>query len=283
MTSPFEIAEFQRKARAIRATVVQMAHDGREGHLNGALSSVEILLALYYTWLNVDTANPKIPNRDRLIFSKGHACASLYAVMAERGFFPAAELRKYAQGDSPYPSHPCTHALPLLEWSAGSLGHGLGIGAGIAYALRLKRSKARVAVVCSDGECNEGTTWESATFAAAQNLENLLLVVDNNGVQSVGRANTLLGKNTSLEDKFRAFGWGARTVAGNDFPAVTKVLSSFPFEKGLPSVLIARTTAAAGVSFMEDQVLWHYRVPSPDDLAKALQELGENPLTLEEV
>lgn len=265
------------KARTIRATCVQLAHDGREGHLNGALSSVDILLALYHGWLDVSPEEPQRPDRDRFIFSKGHACTSLYAVLAERGFIPTELLERYATNDSPLPSHPCVHALPLLDCSAGSLGHGAGMAAGLAYGLRLDGNPARVAALISDGECNEGSTWEAATFAVAKGLDNLLVVVDYNGVQSVGRADELMGR-TSLEEKFRAFGWGALSIDGHDPAALLEVLAAFPFAAGRPSALIARTRAGAGVSFMEDQVLWHYRVPSDEDLARALAELDATPL-----
>lgn len=276
-TAGFNPEEMMQSARKIRATCVQLAHDGREGHLNGALSCVDVLLALFCNWLNISPAAPKHPDRDRFIFSKGHACTALYAVLAERGFLAKECLDRYAQDDSPLPSHPCTHALPLLDWSAGSLGHGFGIGVGKAYGLRLDKSPARVVVLISDGECNEGSTWESATFAKAHGLENLLVIVDNNGVQSVGRAAALMGY-TSLEEKFTAFGWAARTIDGNDPASIQQALAAFPFTPGRPSVIIAETTAGKGVSFMEDQVLWHYRVPSDDDLRNALQELGATPI-----
>lgn len=265
------------KARQIRATTVQLAHDGKEGHLNGALSCVELLLCLFNGGLNIDPQNPKQPGRDRFIFSKGHACASLYAVLAERGFFPVEWLENYAKDDSPLPSHPCVHALPLLDCSAGSLGHGFGMATGKAYGLRLDGSDSRVVALISDGECNEGSTWESATFAKAHQLDNVLVIVDNNGVQSVGRSDELMG-HTSLEEKFTAFGWAVQTIDGNDIPAIQQALHSVPFEKGRPSAIIAKTKAGKGISFMEDQVLWHYRVPSDDDLGNALNELDAMPL-----
>jgi len=266
-------------ARAIRATCVQLAHDGKEGHLNGALSSVDLLVALYYDWLRVRPESPKAPNRDRFLFSKGHACTSLYAVLAERGFFPKADLLRYARDATPLPSHPCVHALPLLECSAGSLGHGLGVATGRSYGLRLDGSLARVAVLLSDGECNEGSTWEAAMFAAANRLDNLLAVVDYNRIQSVGRTDELNGF-TSFEDKFQAFGWAARTIDGHDYTEILNALNAVPFQSGRPSAIIARTTAGRGVSFMEDQVLWHYRTPSDDDLARALAELDAAPIHL---
>ncbi|NTV49875.1 MAG: transketolase [Geobacteraceae bacterium] len=267
----------QNKALEIRATTIQMAHDGKEGHLNGALSCVELLLCLFNGGLQIDPQNPKFPERDRFIFSKGHACASLYAVLADRGFFPIDELNNYATDDSQFPSHPCIHALPLLDWSAGSLGHGFGVATGKAYSLRLDGSNSKVVALISDGECNEGSTWESATFAKAHSLDNVLVIVDNNGVQSVGRADELMG-HTSLEEKFTAFGWAVQTIDGNSIPAIQQALQAVPFEKGKPSAIIAKTTAGKGISFMEDQVLWHYRVPSDDDLKNALEELGTLPL-----
>ena len=270
----------EQKARKIRATAIQMSHDGREGHLNGALSCVDILVALYNGWLNSYPNDPKHPERDRLIFSKGHACASLYAVMADFGFFDKQLLFEYAKNDTPLPSHPCIHALPALECSSGSLGHGLGVGTGKSYALKLSGSKARVAVIIGDGESNEGSTWEAAMFAAANKLDNLLVIVDNNGVQSVGRHAELTG-NTSIADKFNAFGWAVHTIDGHNISEILNTLNMFPFEEGRPSAIIAKTTAGAGVSFMEDQVLWHYRVPSDDDLKNALKELGETPIHLE--
>lgn len=272
-----ETTALEGKAREVRATTVQLAHDGKEGHLNGALSCVELLICLFNYSLKIDPGNPKHPERDRFIFSKGHACASLYAVLADKGFFPVSLLETYASDDSPLPSHPCVHALPLLDCSAGSLGHGLGMAAGKAYGLRLDGISSKVVALISDGECNEGSTWESATFAAAHSLDNVLLIVDNNGVQSVGRADELMG-HTSLEEKFTAFGWAATTIDGNNIAAVKQALRTVPFEKGKPSAIIAKTTAGKGVSFMEDQVLWHYRVPSDQDLENALRELGTLPL-----
>lgn len=272
-----DVAQLAQKARQVRATCVQMAHDGKEGHLASALSCVDVLVALYNGWLRVWPENPKSKDRDRFFFSKGHACTALYAVLAERGFIPKPWLSTYAHHNSPLPNHSCIYALPLLECSAGSLGHGLGIATGAAYGLRLDGVDARVVVLMSDGECNEGSVWEGAMFAAAQHLDLLLAIVDYNGIQAVGRSDALMG-HTSLEEKFRAFGWAARTINGNDFSEIIAALDDFPFEPGRPSAIIAKTVGGAGVSFMEDQVLWHYRVPPADELQRALQELGEKPL-----
>jgi len=269
--------QLQLKASELRATCIQLAHDGREGHLNGALSSIDLILALYAGWLRISPDDPTAEDRDRFIFSKGHACTSLYAVLADRGFFPKEFLKQYAKDRTPLPSHPCIHALPLLDCSAGSLGHGLGVATGRSYGLQLKGSASRVVALLSDGECNEGSTWEAAMFAAANGLDNLLAVVDYNRIQSVGRTDPLNGF-ASFEDKFRAFGWSVRTIDGHDYSQILDTLGAFPFEKGKPSAIIAKTVAGRGISFMEDQVLWHYRVPSDADLERALLELGAQPI-----
>lgn len=270
-----KIGDLEMVARRIRATCVRMAHDGQEGHLSSALSCVDLLVALYHGFLRVDPSRPRDTARDRFILSKGHGCASLYAVLASRGFIPPSWLSRYNREDSPLPNHPCIHALPLLEASAGSLGHGLGLAAGMLCGLRLKRSDARAVVLLGDGECNEGSVWEAAMFAAAQRLDRLLAVVDYNGIQAVGRSDEIMG-HTRLEDKFRSFGWGALAVDGYDMAAILAALERFPFEPGRPSAIIAKTRM--GISFMENDVLWHYRKPSDDDLRRALSELNAAPL-----
>lgn len=274
-----DVATLERMARVVRATCVQMAHDGKEGHLSSSMSQAGLLVALYHAWLRVDPANPKAPDRDRFFLSKGHACASLYAVLAQRGFLPPEALCGYNREGGALSNHPCAHALPLLEASSGSLGQSLGIATGVLYALRLRGGPGRVAVLMGDGECNEGSVWEAAMFAAAQKLDRLLAVVDYNGVQAVGRSDELMG-HTRLEEKFRAFGWAARTVDGSDMREIVAALHAVPFEPGRPSALVARTRT--GVSFMDGSVLWHYRKPDAADLERALAELGERPMHLRE-
>ena len=276
MVSP-EFDVLALKARAIRSTCIQMAHDGKESHLNGALSCVDILLALFHGWLRLTPENHQDPHRDRLIFSKGHACTALYAVMADLGFFPKDWLAHYAENDGPLPSHPCTHALPVLDWSSGSLGHGLGVASGMAYGLKLDRSPARVAVVLSDGECNEGSTWEAAMFAVSKRVDNLLAVVDYNRIQSIGRTDDLTG-GASFTEKFRAFGWEVQEVDGHDPAVLHLAMAQAPLGKGRPTAIVARTRAGKGVSFMEDQVLWHYRTPSDEDVRRAFDELNAVPI-----
>lgn len=274
----FNLGWLEKKARELRATCIQMAHDGKEGHLSSALSCVDILVALYYCWLNVSPEEPRKPDRDRFILSKGHGCTALYSVLADLNFIAKECLSLYAQNDSPLPNHPCKYALPILELSSGSLGHGLGVATGMLYGLRLDAVRVRAVVLMGDGECNEGSVWEAAMFAAAQRMDSLLAIVDYNGIQAVGRSDEIMG-HTSLEEKFQAFGWASRTINGNNLSEILKALDEVPFQEGRPSAIIAKTRA--GVSFMEDQVLWHYRVPSDEDRKRALQELGTTPIHLE--
>lgn len=280
-SNPPDFAALRRKSNEVRATIVQMAHDGKECHLNGALSCVELLIALYYCWLKISPHDLRNPSRDRFIFSKGHACTALYAVLADLGFIPVKELHRYAEGGSPLPSHLCRHALPILEWSSGSLGHGLGVGTGMGYGLKLDGLAGRAVVLLSDGECNEGSVWEAAMFASSKRLDNVLAVVDYNGIQSIGRTDDLTG-GASFAEKFRAFGWSVQEVDGHNIEAVVDALNNAQLGLGRPCAIIARTVAGAGISFMEDQVLWHYRTPSDDDLRKALSELAATPIHLQE-
>lgn len=273
-----EIEKLTKIAGQIRATCIKMAFDAKETHVSSALSCVEILTALFGNFLNYyDGAKSAVPQRDRFIMSKGHGCSALYAAMVAFGIIPPEMLKGYSQTDSALPNHPCKHALPHLEISSGSLGHGLGITTGMLYGLKLSNNlKSRAVVLMSDGECNEGSIWEAAMFAAAQKSHNLLAIVDNNGSQAVGRSDEIMGF-TSLEEKFRSFGWEAITVDGNDIGALVDVLRKFPLSSEKPSAIIAKTVSGAGVSFMENDQVWFYRSPSENDLNMALSEIGEEP------
>jgi len=265
-------------AGTVRATCVKMAYNARESHLSSSLSCVEILTALFGGYLNYcDGARSAKGERDRFILSKGHGCSTLYAAMAAFDVITKDTLLSYGKTDGALQNHPCKHLLPELEISSGSLGHGLGIAAGILLGLRLEGNhKSRAAVVLSDGECNEGSVWEAAMFAASQKLGNLLAIVDHNGSQAVGRSDVLMGF-TSLEEKFRSFGWNAVSVEGNDLDALLDALQRFSGD-GKPSAIIANTVGGAGVSFMEKDQVWFYRTPSRDDLDRALAEIGAEPL-----
>ena len=255
-------------AKRIRVKCVQMSHDSGEGHLNCALSCVDILVALHKRFLRPF---------DRFYFSKGHCCSALYATYAEMGYIPKEWLDSYATPGSPLTPHPDIHTLPLLGMSAGSLGHGLGIAAGAAYALKQIDSPARCVVLMGDGECNEGSNWEAAQFAAANKLDNLIAIVDYNGIQSVGKTDDISG-NTILGNKFEAFGWNLTFAKGHDFHDIlysVDVNRRLDLQKNSPVVVIARTVSGKGVSFMEgnDSALWHYKIPNDEEVRLALEEL----------
>lgn len=261
------MTELEDKAKWIRRKCVTMSHNAKEGHLGSALSCVDILVALYE---HFDLSDPFDKNRDRLYFSKGHACSALYATMAKYGVVSVEDLDGYATSDSMLTPHPDKRMLPQLEMSAGSLGHGLGIACGAAYALKQQGSKSKCIVLMGDGECNEGSIWEAAQFACANKLDNLTVVVDYNRIQSIGRTDEISG-GTSLVDKFRAFGWHGVNLDGHNMESILRRFTCLSIYH--PCVIVAHTTAGKGVSFMEDQILWHYRVPDEDEVKRALEEL----------
>jgi transketolase len=276
----FTLEELEMKARKIRATCVQMAYDAQETHLSSALSCADILTVLFGGFLDYKKgAMSKDENRDRFILSKGHACSALYATMASFGIISTDLLKTYGHTDSPLSNHPCKHVFPYLEVSTGSLGHGLGIAGGIGYSLKLKgNSKNIIAVLMSDAECNEGSVWEAAMFAVAKKLNNLMVIIDYNGTQAVGKSDDIMGY-TSIEEKFISFGWDACTVDGNSIQEFKNALSNFDYPKNFkPLAVIAKTKTAAGIKLMEGKHFWYYRRPTRDDLKEALYELNEKPL-----
>jgi len=258
-------------ARSIRARSVRMVHRARASHIGSCLSMADLLAVLYGEVLRLDPARPDWPERDRCIVSKGHAAAIVYAVLAERGFFPVEELDSYTMDGSLLAGH-VTRTVPGVEVSTGSLGHGLPIGCGMALAGVRDGTPGRVFVVLSDGELDEGSNWEAILFAPQHRLDNLVAIVDYNEIQSFGAVSDVL-ELEPIEDKWRAFRWAVRTVDGHDHGQLREALAAVPFEPGKPSVIIARTVKGKGVEYMERQLLWHYRSPSDDQLAEAMREI----------
>lgn len=263
-------------ARRARCHTLRMVHRVRASHVGSCLSIADILAVLYSGVLRVEPAQPGWPERDRFILSKGHAAAVLYAVLAERGFFPLDWLDHYCEDGSPLAGHVVHKGVPGVEVSTGSLGHGLSLGAGMALAAARSEERHRVFVVLSDGECDEGSTWEAALFAAHHRLDNLVAIVDRNELQGFGRVADVL-ELEPFADKWRAFGWAVEELDGHDHAALAATLGALPRLPGQPTLVIARTLKGKGVSFMEDQFNWHYRSPNADELGKALRELGETP------
>jgi transketolase len=259
-------------ARELRFKLVQMSHAAGTPHLGSALSCVDILVAAYWRVLRIDPQQPSDPDRDRFILSKGHAASALYAVLAKKGFFPADWLDNFAKHRSPLAEQPAPNCAPGVELATGSLGHGLPVGVGMALAARIQQRRFRVLVALSDGECNEGTVWEAALFAAARQLDRLAVVIDYNKWQATGRSNEIMAL-TPLVKKWEAFGWDACEVDGHDLDALVAAMNREP-AAGRPLAVVAHTVKGKGVSFMEDDNNWHYRVPKPDEVEAARKELG---------
>lgn len=266
-------AELDLLTRQLRFKLVQMSNAAGTPHLASALSCVEILVAAYWRVLRIDPANPTDPGRDRFILSKGHAASVLYAALAARGFFPPAQLDGFGQHGSPLAEQPAPGCAPGVELATGSLGHGLPVGIGMALAAGIQQRDYRVFVTMSDGECNEGSVWEAAMFAPAQQLAKLAVIVDYNKWQATGRSNEVMSL-APLHKKWEAFGWNACEVDGHDLNAVAQAMGRVPDGTGKPVAIIAHTVKGKGISFMEDDNNWHYRIPKPEEVAAAKQELG---------
>lgn len=263
-------------ARRIRLHALRMVNLGGSSHIGSVFSEADILAVLYGRILRVFPERPRDPTRDRFILSKGHAGAGVYAVLAERGFFPVARLDQHCADGSSLSGHVSHKDVPGVEFSTGSLGHGLGVAAGMAYAARLAGRQHRVFCLLSDGECDEGSNWEAILFAAHHRLDNLVAIVDYNKIQSLAPVCETLGLEP-FADKWRSFGWAVREVDGHDHAALMAAFESLPFAPGRPAVAIAHTVKGKGVSFMEHSVLWHYRTPRDDEYDAALRELGGAP------
>jgi transketolase len=231
----------------------------------------DLVACLYWNTLRIDPTDPAWPERDRFILSKGHGAAILYAALAERGFFPVSELDSYCQSGSRLTGH-ATSGVPGVELSSGSLGHGLPVGCGIALAAKRGKLPFRTFVLLSDGELDEGSNWEAILFAPQHQLDNLVAIVDYNKIQSFGSVKDVLDLDP-LADKFRAFRWAVKEVDGHNMQELAETFRSLPLETGRPTVIIAHTVKGKGISFMEDQLAWHYKSPTAEQVEIALKEL----------
>jgi transketolase len=285
--TPEMIADLSRRAMKFRIQVLEMVYQHQTGHIGGAFSIAEVLTALYFHHLRLDPANPDWPYRDRLVFSKGHACAMLYTVMAHRGFFPIAELMTFRELDSRLQGHPDRVKLPGIEMCAGPLGHGVAVGVGMALAQKMGGSKpstfsspsgrastARVYVVLGDGEINAGVIWEGAMAAAKYRLGNLTAILDYNGVQQTGATADVM-PTEPIADKWRAFGWHVQEIHGHNVREVLDALDRADEVHARPSIIIARTTKGKGVSLFEYDHRWHGASPNKRQYQQALAELKD--------
>ncbi len=266
---PRNTTPLDRRSRELRRKIVRMIEAGGRGHVGSAFSLVEMLRVLYDDVLRYDPANPRWPERDRCVLSKGHGCLALYVLLAEKGFFPESELWKFCKSDGILGGHPEYGKVPGVEASTGSLGHGLSIGVGFALNARYERTSHRTFVICSDGESNEGSLWEATLCAAKHKLSNLTVLVDYNKQQSYGTTCEVLDLEP-FADKWRAFGFAVEEADGHSVSDLRAVLSRMPFDPQKPGVIICHTIKGKGVSFVENNPNWHHKNKVTEEEVKSL-------------
>ncbi|MBU9711227.1 transketolase [Evansella tamaricis] len=268
-----ELTFLKRKATEIRKELITMIYESGTGHTGGSLSNTDILTVLYYKIMNVDSKNPNWEDRDRYVQSKGHSVESYWAVLADKGFFPKEELQTFSKFNSRLIGHP-NNKVPGVEMNTGALGHGLSIAVGMALAAKLDNKSYKVYTVMGDGEQAEGSVWEGAMAAAQYKLDNLIAIIDRNRLQITGGTEDVMGLEP-LGDKWRSFGWEVVEVDGNDIEQLVTVLSDNPKVSGKPLLIVANTVKGKGISFSENQVGWHHRVPTKEEYELAIKELSE--------
>lgn len=267
-----EIEQLKNISKQVRKNAVTMAFDAASSHVATALSMIDILTVLYFKILNVNPNYPKNEDRDIFILSKGHGASGLYAILAVRGFIDEKLLKKYDEDGSPLGGHPKKNSVPGIEASTGSLGHGLPIACGIALSNIHQGNNRKTVVLMGDGECNEGSVWESAMFAASRNLKNLIVIIDHNKLQGMGRVKEITAL-TPLNEKWQAFGWDTIEIDGHDYNEIVNALTDAYESADKPTAIIAHTTKGKGVSFMEDKLEWHYKSPNEEQWKMAIKEL----------
>ena len=265
--------ELAKVACKVRMGIVEGTFNAKSGHPGGSLSIADIISYLYFNEMNIDPKNPKEENRDRFVLSKGHAAPALYAVMAQRGYFPVDELKTLRKIDSRLQGHPSMHYLPGVDISSGSLGQGISAACGMALGAKLKGDVFRVYTILGDGEIEEGQVWEAAMYASAKNLDNLVAVVDNNNLQIDGTVEEV-NSPYPIPEKFAAFGWNVIEIDGHSFDEIEKAFNAARECKGKPTAIIATTVKGKGVSFMENQVSWHGSAPNAEQYEIAMNELN---------
>jgi transketolase len=267
------LCEMERKSIAYRRTILRIIKNARAGHTGGSLSCVDILNVLYNHVMDITPQNFAQVNRDHYVHSKGHSVEALYAVLADKCFFPVDELKTIEKYGSDFIGHP-TRNIPGIEQNTGALGHGLSFAVGMAIAGKKDDRTNRVFTILGDGELAEGSVWEASMSATHYHLDNLVAIIDRNTLQISGRTENVMGLEP-LEDKFTAFGYALRHVNGNDIADLMDVFEALPFAPGKPNLILAHTTKGKGVSFMEDQAGWHHRVPTDDEYQLAMAELDQ--------
>ncbi|MEO8660003.1 MAG: transketolase [Bryobacteraceae bacterium] len=273
MTKTHNVEELQAIAKSVRRHIIEMIGAAKSGHPGGSLSAVEILVTLYYDVMRHDPSNPKWPDRDRFLLSKGHAAPVLYSILAMCGYTPLDQLNTLRQLGSIYQGHPDMRFIPSLEGSTGSLGLGLSLGTGMALAARLDKSPTRVYVVLGDGEIQEGQIWEAAMFGAFHGVDNIVAILDYNRIQLDGFVKDIM-ELEPIVDKWKAFGWHVVEVNGHDITALQNAFTEAAATKSKPTILIAHTVKGKGVSFMENNPKFHGTAPNAAEMEAALKELA---------
>lgn len=268
-----DIEKLKDIARLIRADVIKEVYSAKSGHPGGALSIVDILTVLYFNQMNINPEEPKNENRDRLVLSKGHASAALYATLAERGFFSVNELENFRKLGSILQGHPDMKHIPGVDMTTGSLGQGLSVANGMAMMSKLDKKGIRVYAILGDGEIEEGQIWEAAMTSAQYRLDNLCVIVDNNNLQIDGELKKVMS-SYPIDKKFESFGFVVFNVDGNNIEELIKVFESAKLIKGKPVAIVAKTIKGKGVSFMENKAEWHGKAPSEEEYKQAIKELG---------
>ena len=272
--------ELQIHAADIRLGIVEAVFNAKSGHPGGALSSADILACLYFDELNIDPQNPKMENRDRFVLSKGHSCPGLYSALAHRGFFSTDLLKTFRHTDSTLQGHPDMKYIPGVDMSSGSLGQGFSCACGMALSAKISGKDYRTYALVGDGESQEGQIWEAIMFAAHYKLDNLCLIIDNNGLQIDGNVKDVM--NTMPYDtKLKAFGWNVTTIDGHNIDEILNAFKSAKEFKGAPTAIIAKTVKGKCVSFMENQAGWHGKAPNEAEYNQAVAELTALKNTLE--
>jgi len=265
--------ELENKANIMRQDIVKMLYKSQSGHPGGSLSACEILVTLYFKEMNVDPKNPKDPNRDRFVLSKGHGAPVLYAALAEKGYFEKKELDNLRKVGAMLQGHPDMKGTPGVDMSTGSLGQGISAAGGMALSAKIDKKDYKVFTLLGDGEVQEGIVWEAAMFAAHYKLDNLIAFLDHNGLQIDGKNKDIMDIEP-IDEKFEAFGWNVLKIDGHNIDEIVKAIAKARETKGRPTMIIAKTIKGKGVSFMEDQAGWHGKAPSEEEMKEALSELG---------
>lgn len=266
------IQELQKTAIEVRKGIITGVHAAKSGHPGGSLSAADIFTYLYFEEMNIDPKNPKDPDRDRFVLSKGHTAPGLYSTLANRGYFPVEDLETLRHVGSHLQGHPCIAHTPGVDMSSGSLGQGISAAVGMALSAKLRNKDYRVYTLLGDGEIQEGQVWEAAMFAGAKKLDNLVVIVDNNNLQIDGPI-TEVNSPYPIDKKFEAFNFYVINIDGNDMSQIASAMKEAREMKGMPTAIIAKTTKGKGVSFMENQVSWHGTAPNDEQYEQAMEEL----------